>query len=94
MSDRSIMSDPARREVKTIFSPGTERVVRRGWFWRRVERIDIPNEWRVEEYEADGDAGVAVAIFTGPHAEPRARRYAERLRAGTADGLAVRAADE
>jgi hypothetical protein len=88
------MSDPARREVKTIFSAGTERVVRRGWFWRRVEIIDISEEWRVEEYDADGDAGVAVAIFTGPHAEPRARRYAEQLRAGMADRLTVRATDE
>jgi hypothetical protein len=88
------MSDPARREVKTIFSAGTERVVRRGWFWRRVEIIDVPNEWRVEECDADGDSGVAVAIFTGPHAEPRARHYTEQLRAGMADGLAVRAADE
>jgi hypothetical protein len=34
----------------------------------------------VEEYEADDDAGVAVAIFTGPRAEPRASRYAEQLR--------------
>jgi len=78
------MSDPAMREIKIIFSGGTERVVRQGWFWRRVEITNIPDEWRVEEYDADGDAGLAVAISTGPHAEPRARRYAEWLRTGAA----------
>jgi hypothetical protein len=60
----------------------------------RVEIIDISDEWRVEEYDADGDAGIAVAIFTGPHAEARARHYAERLRAGMADRSTVRAVDE
>jgi hypothetical protein len=39
-----------------------------------------PERWQVEEYEADGDAGIAVAIFTGPHAERRARELADRLR--------------
>jgi hypothetical protein len=47
------MADPARREVKTIFSAGTERVVRRGWFWSRVEIIDVPNEWRVQSCEPE-----------------------------------------
>lgn len=39
-----------------------------------------PEEWRVEEYEADDDAGVAVTVFTGPGAERRAKEFAERLR--------------
>lgn len=43
-----------------------------------------PERWQVEEYEADGDAGVAVAIFTGPHAERRARELAERLKTARA----------
>jgi len=42
-----------------------------------------PEEWRVEEYDADGDDGVAVTVFTGPGAERRAKEFAERLRYDT-----------
>jgi len=58
------MSDPARKEIKVIFSRRTEQVLRRGWLWRRAEIIDTSDEWRAEKYEADSDGGVAVAIFT------------------------------
>jgi hypothetical protein len=34
-----------------------------------------PPEWRVEEIDSDGDGGCDVAIFTGPHAEQRAKRF-------------------
>ena len=39
-----------------------------------------PHEWRVEEIDSDGDGGIDMAIFSGPHAEQRAKRFAERLR--------------
>ena len=39
-----------------------------------------PHEWRVEEIDSDGDGGIDMASFSGPHAEQRARRFAERLR--------------
>ena len=39
-----------------------------------------PHEWRVEEIDSDGDGGIDMAIFSGPHAEQRARRFVERLR--------------
>jgi hypothetical protein len=38
-----------------------------------------PEEWRVEEVDSDGEGGCDVVIFTGPHAEERARRFAEGL---------------
>jgi hypothetical protein len=38
-----------------------------------------PEEWRVEEIDSDGDGGCDVVIFTGPHAEQRARRFYDRL---------------
>lgn len=37
-------------------------------------------KWRVEDIDCDDDRGCAVAIFSGPFAEQRARRYADRLR--------------
>ena len=40
-----------------------------------------PQEWRVEEIDSHGDGGIGVALFSGPHAEQRAKWYAERLRA-------------
>jgi hypothetical protein len=43
-----------------------------------------PDEWRVEQIDRDG--GCDVVIFTGPHAEARARRFADLLRKGGADG--------
>ena len=49
-----------------------------------------PHEWRVEEIDSDGDGGIDMAIFSGPHAEQRARRFAERLR----DEARLRAATE
>jgi hypothetical protein len=27
-----------------------------------------PHEWRVEEIDSDGDGGIDMAIFSGPHA--------------------------
>ena len=53
-----------------------------------------PERWQVEEYEADGDAGVAVAIFTGPHAERRARELADRLRGAEQQKKAARIAPD
>jgi len=37
-------------------------------------------EWRVEEIDSDGDGGCDVVIFSGPHAEQRAKEFAELLR--------------
>jgi hypothetical protein len=44
-----------------------------------------PQEWRVEEIDSDsdGDGGIDMAFFSGPHAEQRAKRFADRLKAGT-----------
>ena len=39
-----------------------------------------PQEWRVEEMDSHGDGGCDVMIFTGPHAEQRAKQFAELLR--------------
>jgi hypothetical protein len=39
-----------------------------------------PAEWRVEEIDSDGDGGIDMAIFSGPHAEQRAKEFAEQLR--------------
>ena len=39
-----------------------------------------PEEWRVEEIDSDGDGGIDMAIFSGPHAEQRAEEFAEQLR--------------
>jgi hypothetical protein len=36
----------------------------------------IPGDWRVEWFDDDG--GCEVAIFSGPNARDRARRYADR----------------
>jgi hypothetical protein len=38
-----------------------------------------PEGWRVEEIDSDGDGGCDVVIFTGPHAEHRAKRFYDRL---------------
>jgi hypothetical protein len=38
-----------------------------------------PEEWRVEEIDSDGDGGCDVVIFSGPHAEFRARRFYDGL---------------
>jgi hypothetical protein len=45
-----------------------------------TEVVHVPEAWQVEEYEADDDDGIAVAIFSGPAAEERAYEYAEQLR--------------
>jgi hypothetical protein len=42
-----------------------------------------PEEWQVEEIDSDGDGGCDVVIFTGPHSEQRAKRFADRLRTNT-----------
>jgi hypothetical protein len=39
-----------------------------------------PQEWRVEEIDSDGDGGIDMAIFSGPHAEQRARQLVEQLK--------------
>ena len=39
-----------------------------------------PQEWRVEEIDSDGDGEIDMAIFSGPHAEQRAKQFAEKLR--------------
>jgi hypothetical protein len=41
------------------------------------------DEWRVEEFNADGEGGCFVAIFSGVRAEQRAKRFADRLRSNT-----------
>ena len=38
-----------------------------------------PEDWRVEDNDADGAGGCEVTIFSGYRAEERAREYAERL---------------
>ena len=38
-----------------------------------------PQEWRAEEIDSDGDGGIDMAIFSGPHAEQRAKQFAEEL---------------
>ena len=37
----------------------------------------------MEEIDSDGDGGIDMAIFSGPHAEERAKEYADRLRTHT-----------
>ena len=39
-----------------------------------------PDDWRVEDNDADGDGSCAVTIFSGFEAEKRSREYAEWLR--------------
>ena len=39
-----------------------------------------PLSWRVEQIDSDGDGGVDVAIFSGPHAKERAREFADWLK--------------
>jgi hypothetical protein len=34
----------------------------------------------LEEIDSDGDGGCDLVIFTGPHAEQRAKQFAEELR--------------
>jgi hypothetical protein len=41
-----------------------------------VKDATIPNAWRVEKLDSDGDGGVDVTIFAGPNARERATEYA------------------
>jgi hypothetical protein len=41
-----------------------------------VKDATIPNAWRVEKLDSDGDGGVDVTIFAGPDAHERATEYA------------------
>jgi hypothetical protein len=41
-----------------------------------VRDASIPNAWRVEKLDSDGDGGVDVTIFAGPGARERATEYA------------------
>jgi hypothetical protein len=54
---------------------------------REIEIIHDPDgeqeEWVVRDHDCDGEGNTAVAIFVGPFAEQRARRFAERLRSNT-----------
>lgn len=59
-------------EIKLFCIAATERDT-------GTEIIHTPEAWRVEEIDADGDGGVALAIFTGSFAEKRAHEYAEQL---------------
>lgn len=43
----------------------------------------VPQTWQVEDLNSDGDGGIDVAVFSGPYAEARARRYADRLQSHT-----------
>ena len=63
-------------EIKVFRIPPSERDT-------GTEIIRTPEAWRVEELDADDDGGIALAIFTGPFAEERARKYAERLTDGS-----------
>jgi hypothetical protein len=61
-----------------------------------VKDATLPNAWRVEKLDSDGDGGVDLAIFDGPNAEARAREYAawkygsngSKIIAGLQDALA------
>ncbi len=46
-------------------------------------RDAVPDEWRVEDIDADGDGSVSVVIFSGFETDRRAKRYADRLRTNT-----------
>ena len=49
-----------------------------------VHNADAEQEERwVEDFDCDGEGGMAIAIFSGPFAEGRAKRFAERLRSKT-----------
>lgn len=54
---------------------------------REIKVIHDPDaeqeEWRVEDYDCDGEGNTAVAIFAGPYAEQRAKRFAERSATNT-----------
>jgi len=41
------------------------------------------DEWIVEDADSDGEGNTSVAIFYGPYAEQRAKRFAERLKTNT-----------
>ena len=41
-----------------------------------VKDDTIPESWRVEKLDSDGDGGIDITIFDGPNAERRAREYA------------------
>ena len=45
-----------------------------------VPDATIPNAWRVEKLDSDGDGGVDVTIFAGPAAHERATEYARQCR--------------
>ena len=42
-----------------------------------------PLEWAVDDHDGDGEGGYAVAVFAGPSAEERARRFADTLGTNT-----------
>ncbi len=44
---------------------------------------DHPQDWRVEDIDSDGDGGCSIAIFSGPYAEARAKRFADQLQTHT-----------
>jgi len=41
------------------------------------------DEWIVEDADSDGGGNTSVAIFYGPYAEQRAKRYYDRLKSNT-----------
>ncbi len=41
-----------------------------------VKDATIPDTWRVEKLDSDGDGGIDVAVFSGPNAFQRAAEYA------------------
>ena len=45
-----------------------------------VPQEGVPMSWAVEQIDSDGDGGIDVAVFSGPHAVERAKGYAALLR--------------
>jgi hypothetical protein len=60
------------RKVQMFHIPASERDT-------GTEIIHTPEERRVEDFDCDDDGGIAMATFSGPFAEERARWYAKRL---------------
>jgi len=42
-----------------------------------VASRNVPNEWRAEAINSEGDGEVYVVLFSGPDARERAEEYAE-----------------
>lgn len=47
------------------------------------DRASGDDEWIVEDIDSEGEGNTSVAIFFGPYAEGRAKRFADRLKTNT-----------